>query len=111
MRNYEVAYIVDPELDEASQAALDERVAGWISAAGGKVLHVDRWGKRRMAYPIRKRQDGVYVFVQAELPSRSTTDLERELRLQEPVLRFMITAVPAGHPAAAPAPSAGEAAA
>ena len=91
MRNYEVAYIADPDLDEAAQAVLDERVAGWIAAAGGQTIQVDRWGKRRMAYPIKKRLDGVYVFVKAQLPARATVDLEREMRLQESVLRFMIT--------------------
>ena len=95
MRNYEVAYIADPDLDEQALAALDERVAGWITAAGGSTIQVDRWGKRRMAYPIKKRLDGVYVFVQASLPPRATLDVERELRLQESVLRFMITAQPA----------------
>jgi ribosomal protein S6 len=44
-----------------------------------------------MAYPIKKRLDGVYVFVKAQLPPRATLDLERELRLQESILRFMIT--------------------
>ena len=92
MRNYEVAYIADPDLDEASLAALDERVAGWITAAGGQTVQVDRWGKRRMAYPIKKRLDGVYVFVKAQLPPRATQNVERELRLQESILRFMITA-------------------
>jgi small subunit ribosomal protein S6 len=92
MRNYEVAYIADPDLDEAAQAALDERIAGWITSAGGQTQTVDRWGKRRMAYPIKKRQDGVYVFVKAQLPSKAALDLERELRLQESILRFMITA-------------------
>jgi small subunit ribosomal protein S6 len=91
MRNYEVAYIADPDLDEAAQAALDERVAGWITTAGGSTIQVDRWGKRRMAYPIKKRFDGVYVFVKAQLPSRGTLDIEREMRLQESILRFMIT--------------------
>jgi small subunit ribosomal protein S6 len=95
MRNYEVAYIADPDLDEQALAALDERVAGWITAAGGSTIQVDRWGKRRMAYPIKKRLDGVYVFVQASLPPRAALGVERELRLQESVLRFMITAQPA----------------
>ena len=48
-----------------------------------------------MAYPIKKRLDGVYVFVQASLPPRAALDLEREMRLQESILRFMITAQPA----------------
>lgn len=92
MRNYEVAYIADPDLDEQALAALDERVAGWITGAGGSTLQVDRWGKRRMAYPIKKRLDGVYVFIQASLPPSATLEVERELRLQESILRFMITA-------------------
>ena len=92
MRNYEVAYIADPDLDEQALAALDERVAGWITAAGGSLIQVDRWGKRRMAYPIKKRLDGVYVFIQASLPPSATLEVERELRLQESILRFMITA-------------------
>ena len=92
MRNYEVAYIADPDLDEQAQAALDERVAGWISSSGGTLQQVDRWGKRRMAYPIRKRLDGIYIFVQAQLPAPAAAQIEREMRLQESILRFMITA-------------------
>jgi small subunit ribosomal protein S6 len=94
MRNYEVAYIADPEMDEQAQAALDERVAGWIEAAGGKTLSVDRWGKRRMAYAIKARSDGVYVFVQASLPSQAPAAIERDMRLQENILRFLITQRP-----------------
>lgn len=91
MRNYEIAYIADPDLDEAALTALDEKVKGWIEGAGGSVVKVDRWGKRRLAYTIKKRHDGHYVFVQAALPSAAITPLERNLRLAEPVLRFMIT--------------------
>ncbi len=94
MRNYEVAYITDPDLDEQAQAALDERVAGWIGAAGGSTVQVDRWGKRRLAYPIRKRHDGNFIFVQASLPPTAAAQIEREMRLQESILRFLITAMP-----------------
>jgi small subunit ribosomal protein S6 len=91
MRSYEVAYIADPDLDEQTLAALEEKVNGWIQAAGGKTLNVDRWGKRRLAYTIKKRFDGYYVFVRAELPPGATSALERDLRLQEPILRFLVT--------------------
>ncbi len=63
-----------------------------IETAGGKSLKVDRWGKRRMAYPIKKRHDGVYVFIQAEMPPQAGATLERNLRLTEQVLRFLLTA-------------------
>lgn len=95
MRNYEVAYIADPDLDDQALASLDERVSGWILAAGGTTVNVDRWGKRRMSYPIKGRSDGVYVFVTASLPAQAPTAIEREMRLQESVLRYLITIQPA----------------
>ena len=91
MRNYELAYIADPDLDENSLTALEEKVKGWIESAGGSVVKVDRWGKRRLAYTIKKRHDGQYVFVQAAMPNEAGAVVERNLRLTEQVLRFMIT--------------------
>jgi small subunit ribosomal protein S6 len=96
MRNYELAYIADPDLDEPSLTALEEKVKGWIEAAGGKAVNVDRWGKRRMAYSIKKRNDGVYTFIQAELPPQAGATLDRSLRLSEQILRFMITVAAQG---------------
>lgn len=91
MRNYELAYIADPDLDEQVLAALEEKVKGWIAAAGGLVVKIDRWGRRRLAYSIKKRTDGFYVIVQAQMPPQASVPLERELRLSEQVLRYMIT--------------------
>ena len=91
MRNYEIAYIADPDLDENSLTALEEKLKGWIETAGGSVVKVDRWGKRRLAYTIKKRHDGHYVFFQAAMPTAAGAELERNLRLTEQVVRFMIT--------------------
>jgi small subunit ribosomal protein S6 len=91
VRNYEVAYIADPDLDEASLTALEEKVQGWITAEGGTITKVDRWGRRKLAYPLRKRTDGHYVFVFAALPPSAGVNVERNLRLNEQVLRFLIT--------------------
>lgn len=90
MRNYEVAFIAQPDLDEASLTTLVEKVKGWIAAQGGQVQNVDNWGRRRMAYAIRKQKEGQYVFVQAQMPHTATRELERNLRLNEQVLRFMV---------------------
>ena len=92
MRNYEIAYIADPDLDEASLTALEEKVQAWVTAEGGSVTKVDRWGRRKLAYPLRKRTDGHYVFIFAALPPRAGVNIERSLRLSEQVLRFLITA-------------------
>ena len=71
MRNYEVAFIAHPELDEASFAALVEKAQGWVTAAGGQVTKTDIWGRRRMAYSIRKQTEGQYVLLEAQLDLNS----------------------------------------
>ena len=93
MRTYEVVLIIHPELDETAFNEAVEKVKGWITTAGGTVAKVDVWGKRRLAYVIRKQRDGQYVLITAEFPPAYTTELERNLRFLEPVIRFMITAV------------------
>lgn len=91
MRNYELAYIIDSELDEQSVTTVEERVKSWIEAAGGNILNIDSWGKRRLAYPIQKRNEGYYYFVQIEMPAQAGVMIERDLRLSEQILRFMIS--------------------
>jgi small subunit ribosomal protein S6 len=93
MRNYELAYIADPELSDQDVEALEERVKGWIEAAQGEVTKIDRWGKRRLAYPIRKRNEGYYTIMQLSLPPQAGPQIERDLRLSEQVLRYMITSI------------------
>lgn len=91
MRNYEVVIIAHPDLDEAAMTAAIEKVKGWIADSGGSVLKVDIWGRRRMAYPIRKQMEGQYVLFQAQFPPAYATELDRNLRFLEPVMRFLIT--------------------
>lgn len=91
MRTYEVAYIADPELDEQALEALEAKIVAWVEAAGGSIVKTDRWGRRRLAYPIRKRHEGVYVILYAQMPARANSALERDLRLSEQILRHMIT--------------------
>ncbi|MEA5079952.1 30S ribosomal protein S6 [bioreactor metagenome] len=93
MRNYEIVLIVHSELDETAFNAAIEKVKGWITTSGGSVSKVDVWGKRRMAYAIRKQREGQYVLINAEFAPAFTADLERNLRFLEPVIRFMITVV------------------
>lgn len=90
MRNYELAYIADPDLDEEGLTALEERVKSWVEAGEGKTTNVDRWGKRKLAYRIGKRSEGYYVFIQTEMPPAAGLAIERGLRLNEQILRFLI---------------------
>lgn len=90
MRNYEVAFIAHPELDDASLTSLVEKAKGWVSAVGGQVIQVDQWGRRRLAYPIRKQKEGQYILMQTQMTASATHEVERNLRLTEQVLRFQI---------------------
>ncbi len=91
MRKYEVVFIVHPDLDETAFKEVQERVKSWIKEAGGKVTDVDLWGKRKLAYEIRKQTEGQYVLFQAEIPPSFCADLEHNLQLHESIMRFMVT--------------------
>jgi small subunit ribosomal protein S6 len=91
MREYEVVIIAHPDLDEAALTGVIEKVKGWINDAGGSVVKVDLWGRRRMAYPIRKQMEGQYVLFNIQIPPAYTKELDRNLRFLEPVMRYLIT--------------------
>ena len=90
MRQYEVAYIVHPELDETAFKEINDRIAALISNNDGKIDNAELWGKKKLAYEIRKQTEGQYVFLKATLPPTFCAELERNLGLMEPVLRYMI---------------------
>ncbi len=90
MRSYEVAFILQPDLDETSLNALVDKVKGWITAAGGQITQTDLWGRRRLAYPIRKQHEGQYILMQTEMTAEATRGVERNLHLTEQVMRFQI---------------------
>lgn len=93
MRKYELVCIVQPDLDETAFNEAVDRVKGWITDAGGNVDKIDVWGKRRLAYPIRKQLEGQYVLLNVTLPATATAELERNIRFLEPVMRHMLTVV------------------
>ena len=92
MRNYEVIFIVHPDLEENAFKEIVERVSGWVSESGGSIEQVDIWGKRTLAYPIRKKKEGQYVFLETSMAPDFCVILERNLRLTEPIMRFLVTA-------------------
>src|SRR5829696_8594641 len=93
MRNYELVCIVQPELDETAFKGVIERVSTWVTEAGGSVDKVDVWGRRRLAYQIRKQREGQYVLLNVTLDPKSASGVERNIRYLEPVLRHMLSAM------------------
>jgi len=93
MREYELVFIIHPDLDENATNEVVERVKGWITEAGGTIDKVDPWGKRKLAYPIRKQSEGQYFLFNTQMAPTFIVDLERNLRFVEPIMRFLITVV------------------
>jgi small subunit ribosomal protein S6 len=93
MREYEIIFIVHPELEESALNDVTEKVKGWVNETGGTITKADFWGRRRMAYPIRKQKEGQYMYIKADLLPDTVVSLERNLRFLEPVMRFVISQV------------------
>ena len=90
MYNYEVALIIRPEIEEEAQTALIERLGELLTSEGGEVADVETWGRRRLAYPIRKIQEGYYYFIQGQFSASVLPELERTIKLNEDILRHMV---------------------
>lgn len=93
MKNYELVCIIQPELDETAFKGAVEKIQGWVTEIGGTVDKVDVWGRRRLAYTIHKQREGQYVLLNLSLNPKSTSELERNIRFLEPVMRHMLVAV------------------
>jgi len=93
MRRYELMLVVRPDVaDDKSQAVID-RTTRQIVAAGGQIVKVAPWGRRRLAYPIDRHREGSYHIILFEAPSDSIVELEHTLLITEEVLRHLITRV------------------
>jgi len=92
VREYELIFIVHPDLDETAFNEVVERVKSWITEDGGEVSKIDLCGKRRLAYPIRKLNEGQYILMDTQMNPSFGAQLEHNLRFLEPVLRFSLIA-------------------
>lgn len=107
---YELIYIIDTAVDEETRKGLIERFNDLIAANQGTVEKVEEWGKRRLAYPINDKPEGYYVLVNFSAPSSLPMELERNLGITEPIMRYLVTRVEEKtskvKPRSAPAPRA-----
>ncbi len=89
MRKYETFFILDPDLPDEANAAVDEKFQSVISSNGGTLLSSVPWGKRKLAYPVKKRTRGNYVLIEFAGGPELVSELERNMRLDERVLKFI----------------------
>lgn len=90
MRDYEMVMVVSPEQGEEGFAAALDRVTQLIQEKGGEVRSVDRWGKRRLAYPIKRFNEGFYAVMQFGLDPEAVRALEGSLELAEEIIRYLV---------------------
>ena len=91
MNKYEMIYIIDTGLEEAARKELIEKVSALITNNGGEIEKVDEtWGKRRLAYAIDYKTEGWYVLVNFQAPAELPRELERNLKINENVLRYLV---------------------
>ncbi len=94
MRGYEALYIVRPDLTEEDYAATVEKFNAIILANGGEVVKTDVWGKKKLAYEIEKLREGYYVLVTFNAAAELPLELERNFKIADNIMRFMVTRLP-----------------
>ncbi len=91
MRDYEIVYIFDSALD---RSVIDQKLEGFnrlaVGGDGGEIVAVEHWGKRLLAYPIDKHDNGYYVVVQLRAEPANLPEFERAIKLDEQVLRYLV---------------------
>ena len=107
MRQYETIFIVNPDLDESQTNGVIEGVKTAIESGGGKVLKIDPWGKKRLAYAVKQHNDGYYVLIVFESSPEFVTQLNGHYRITELIIKHIVvqfegdlTAPTPSHPSA-----------
>lgn len=91
MRNYELLYIIRPDVEADTVQAVTEKFQGIITSGGGEITKHEVWGKKRLAYEINKFREGTYVLVQFKSETAVVAELERVLKITDEIMRHMIT--------------------
>jgi len=89
MRKYETFFIVDPDLTDEVNTAIDEKIQGVVTSNGGSIVSYVPWGKKKLAYPVKKRTRGHYILMEFASGPELVAELERNMRLDERVLKFI----------------------
>jgi small subunit ribosomal protein S6 len=95
--------VLDPNLDDAAVEALNTRIGNLVTQRGGSVESVEPWGRKRLAYPIGRFRDGIYILSRLQLPPNAAVEIERALKLTESVMRHLLVRTDGVQPAPAAA--------
>jgi small subunit ribosomal protein S6 len=87
---YETLFIINPDLEESEISKTIDLVQEIITAGGGTILKVDKWGRRQLAYMIQKKREGYYVIIYFQSPSTLIDELNRRYKLTDPIMRYLV---------------------
>ncbi|MBE3559465.1 MAG: 30S ribosomal protein S6 [Ktedonobacteraceae bacterium] len=90
MRDYELGFILQPEVSEEETRTILDRIEQIVAQHGGQIVRVNHWGRRRLAYPIERHRDGIYIFIDMILTPETVSEIERTLKVSETILRHMM---------------------
>lgn len=91
MRRYELMLVIRPDAPDDKVSAVIDRTTRYLVAAGGQIIKVAPWGRRRLAYPIDRHREGSYHIIVFEAPAEAIAEMERSLLITEEVLRHLVT--------------------
>jgi small subunit ribosomal protein S6 len=93
MYNYELVAMISPEIDEEGLSKIVDKVAQSINSRGGSVEETKNWGKRKLAYPVKKFMEADYILTRFKLMPKSVKELEREISASGDILRYLVVKV------------------
>ena len=93
LRDYELVLVLSPEVEDEGISSAIDRFAQMVTGGGGEIKEVNRWGRRKLAYPIKRCVEGHYVVAQLRLQPQQIAGLDASLRLWEEVLRHLLVRV------------------
>ena len=97
MRKYETIFILDPDLEEEQSQSAIEKVKGIITQNNGGILKVEDWGKRKLAYQVKKKSKGHYILIHFMGSPTLVSELERNYRVMDAVIKFQSVRLDEGH--------------
>ena len=90
MNDYEVLYILPPDVEEEAKEGVIEKISKGISDRGGKVEKLNKWGVRTLAYPIKRKKEGYYVLTEFQMDPKGISSFDESLRYNDQLLRHLL---------------------
>ena len=90
MRIYEATYILDPDMEDEELTQIQEKFSNMITKSGGEIVNVDNWGKRKLAYEVKGKTEGVYIVMRINVDETTQNTLKRNFNISDKVLKSLI---------------------